>query len=77
MRAVRLRLRLRLLLEMARRAQPDRQWLKPDTALLTKDAWQQATYCLDAPDESVEQRHELRGTKALSEQLADLRSVKG
>ena len=44
-------LSIQLMLEMGRRVQPDRQWWKPDTVALAREAAQQAAYCLDAPDE--------------------------
>ena len=44
-------LSIELMMEMARRAQPDRTWWKPDTADLASDAGRQAGYCLDAPDD--------------------------
>ena len=40
-----------LMMEMGRRAQPDHNWWKPQTAMLAREAAQQAAYCLDAPDE--------------------------
>lgn len=40
-----------LMMEMGRRAQPDRGWWKPKTVELAREAAQQAAYCLDAPEE--------------------------
>lgn len=40
-----------LMMEMARRVQPDGDWWRPDTAALAREAGQQAAYCIDAPDE--------------------------
>ncbi len=40
-----------LMMEMARRAQPDREFWRPDTAALARWASREAGYCLDAPDE--------------------------
>lgn len=44
-------LSMELMMEMGRRAQPDREFWRPDTAALARDAGQQAAYCLDAPDD--------------------------
>ena len=45
-------LSMQLMMEMARRAAgSDRGFWKPKTAELANDAWQQAAYCLDAPDD--------------------------
>ena len=44
-------LAVQLMLEMGRRVQPDHQWWRPETVVLAREAWQQAAYCLDAPDE--------------------------
>jgi hypothetical protein len=40
-----------LMMEMGRRVQPDRNFWRPDTAALAREAAQQAAYCLDAPDD--------------------------
>ena len=44
-------LQFELMMEMAQRVQPDRTWWKPETAELAGEAWRQAGYCLDAPDD--------------------------
>lgn len=44
-------LSIELMLEMGRRAQPDRAFWRPDTAALAAEAAQQAAYSLDAPED--------------------------
>ena len=40
-----------LMMEMGRRAQPDKEFWRPDTAVLATWASREAAFCLDAPDE--------------------------
>ena len=42
---------IELMMEMARRAQPDRGFWNLDTSGIAGEAGQQAGYCLDAPDD--------------------------
>ena len=44
-------LQFELMMEMAHRAQPGGAWWNPATAELAGEAWRQAGYCLDAPDD--------------------------
>ena len=44
-------LNIHLMMEMARRVQPEGGWWKPHTAELAGEAWQQAAYCLDATED--------------------------
>lgn len=53
-----------LMMEMARRAQPDRDFWRPDTAALARWAGREAAYCLDAA------LHELAyGTHTMAQQF--------
>ncbi|MCC7184581.1 MAG: hypothetical protein IT509_13580 [Rhodocyclaceae bacterium] len=44
-------LSIELMLEMGRRAQPDKDFWRPDTAELARWAGREAAYCLDAPED--------------------------
>lgn len=44
-------LSIHLMMEMARRVQPEGDWWKPGTAALAGEAGRQAGYCLDAPED--------------------------